>query len=218
MDKIIKRSVLLLLMLVFLVPNMQTMAASKKTLNKRALKAYKKVLEKRAFTWTSSYGSKWRCNAEEFTIIDVNRDGIKEMITQEDKWRTKFLWALKGKKAKPIAAFGSYQGCGIGYSKTYKAIVFPISMTVGTDADGFIRMKTKTKVTRFEWGTRYSYDSYTNRTISRSFWYIDGKSVTGSTFWKTAKANPSINRYSKPITFYRNSAANRKKMKKLKAY
>jgi len=42
--------------------------------------------------------------------------------------------------------------------------------------------------------------------------------LTERVFWKTAKASASINRYAKPITFYRNNAANRKKMKKLKAY
>ena len=211
MKRIIKKSVLLLFMLVFLVPNMQTMAASKKTLNKRALKAYNKVLEKRTFRKDN-----WEYSAEEFTIIDVNRDGIKEMITQRDKWGTKFLWVLNGKKAKPVAAFGSYQGCSICYSTTNKTIEFPISMTVGTQADGFIRMKTKTKVTRFEYGTRYSLDSYTNRTIRRSFWYIDGKSVSENTFRKTAKRKKALGE--KPITFYRNNAANRKNMKKLKAY
>ena len=209
MKKLVKRSVLVTILCLLAVSNIQAMAATKKQLNSKALTEYKRVLEKGYYTYTS-YGHTWKTELKEFTIIDINRDGIKEMITRTSRYSQMDIWVLKGKKAARILSFMPYQGTSIGYSKKNKALSYAISMTVTTDADGFIKMKSRTATNLFEYGTRWE----NGRSIP--LWYINGKKVSSKTFKK--KVNPKNFADVKEVLFYSNYVWNVNRLGKLKAY
>ena len=201
--------VIMIVALLLIRPGLSVSAASAKTLNKKTLKAYQSVLKKGYYTFSENNHT-WRMNINEFTIIDINKDGISEMITQSSRYGQKDVWVLKGSKAKRIFSFTPYQGTAVSYDKKNKSVRYAISMTVGINADGFFRMRSKTAVDRFEYGFRW------NGKKMKPYWYVNGKKVSEKTFKKKSKLKSSTS--IKMVTFHSNNVTNRKRIEKMKAF
>ena len=194
---------------------MSVAAASNKNINAKAVKAYQKILKKGYYTYRAS-GFTWRVELNEFTLIDINRDGIKEMITQEGQYGGKQLWVFDGKKAKRAVSFTTYQGASVAYDPLSKAVGFTVSMSVSNPTKAYLRIQSRSKLKQYIFRTHYEWIEHLNKwEIS---YYLNNKHLSKKMFNKRLKSinyNPST---SYTLKFYKNSASNRNKMNQLKAY
>lgn len=83
MKKMFMIAVMVVVMIFMGTTQLTANAASKKATNKKALKAYEKLLSKKSYKWSSaSYENKTK--NFKFCVIDVNKDGIKDLLLQND--------------------------------------------------------------------------------------------------------------------------------------
>lgn len=87
------------------------------TTNQKAMAAYKKILEKKSFSGVFGNGL-----ADEFYMLDIDRDGVKEMMINKDKVR--YIYTYNGNKAVEILSRGGWGGNTLTYYKKSKALLF----------------------------------------------------------------------------------------------
>lgn len=90
---------------------------SVKTRNKKALAAYGKILQKNKFSGIYGTGL-----ADVFYLLDINGDGVKELITRKDK--VIYIYTYDGNKAVQILTRGGWGGNSLTYYKKSKVLLF----------------------------------------------------------------------------------------------
>lgn len=206
-----------LLMSFVLVGSVQSTsyAASNRSKNKKALAAYEKLLSKSTYKW-SDMSSENKTKNFSFCIVDVNKDGVKDLLLANDSachasGYYKLLTYHKGKVKCVLTGdnIGVYTKSGVVYTNfagtgSYSAYYYKIkngkaievAACKGTDTKEYAKPKVKHKEGKGVYAIYYY--SYT----------INGKEVSYKTYKK--KMNKILKKAKESnLTYYDNTAENR---------
>lgn len=190
-------------------------AASKKT-KKNALKAYRKLLQ-RDIRWDNDYYA--RSSEIDFKLIDINKDGVKELVLQYMSAPHMYGWnriyTYAGGKVKSLGQFTSVEIC------TNKKYFTDAYGNLGTSRNYYYRLGKNGKKSRI---LEYKSADYKPYGVSGSVTkkYIDGYpyyfydcKVNGkrTSYNQCMKKRNSLRKGAKfsSSKFHKNTAANRKK-------
>lgn len=175
------------------------------TVKVEAAKNYKKtygnLLKKKTVTVTTEYGYDITLKANYFTLVDINRNGVKELIVSEDKYADYiYVFTLKRGKAKYIGNMLNKYYNGVRYSKKYKGLVIA---TGGSGASGtsIYQIKNNRLVEKYAFMVEHNMtDEY----------YFNGKKVSAKSY-NTKKKKYLKSSTIKEAKMYKNTKSNRNK-------
>lgn len=190
-------------------------AASNRAKNKKALAAYEKLLSKPTYKWSSMSSENMTKNFR-FCIVDVNKDGVKDLLLANDSachasGYYKLLTYHKGKVKCVLTGdnIGVYKKRGVVYTNfagtgSYSAYYYKIkngkaiekAACKGTDTKEYAKPKVKHKEGKGAYAIYYY--SYT----------LNGKEVSYKTYKKKMKKLLKKSKES-DLTYYDNTAQNR---------
>lgn len=199
-----KRMLLLLIGVLFLLG---TNASAASTAQKKAsLKAYKSFLARKSTyaRLTTRWGnSLTKINMNKFTLIDLDGNGIKELIVNDGKWDEIHVFTYKNKKVTYVGSdYHSY--FPVRYNKKYKGIAV-YHTGAGGGGMGILSLR-KGKLAERESITYAS--SVKNGKLKMSYRH-NGKKISEKTYNSYVKKYESKN--IKKYTMRTNTAKNRTK-------
>ena len=200
---------LLMLLLVLVCSSMTTQAASQRT---KAMKAYSRFLEKGYYSGRQRFYS-----LDSFTIADIDKNGIPELITTDNGIRIINVFTYKNGKVRCVEEWAGIvwendrKGNYVRYSKSKKALI--VAEHGGTGMWGYrlLSMKKNKLTETFKISISTSYDRWSNATrncgyVKNGTWY--------NCSYKTYKKYESkyfTNSKVKKAYFVGNTKTNRKK-------
>ena len=172
-----------------------------------ALNAYRSVLEDNDVICSyvdpaTGQTVKKRVEMETFSLVDINQDGISEMLTRRDSYGTIFFFSYDGQRASCKLFATPYQGCACTFDRENHFIHVPVSMSVSNEADGYVSMN----------GNAFAFlifrkDGYSDP--NRWHYYMGEQELPDEGEYETQKANYTSGGTSEELLFVVNDASNR---------
>ena len=180
------------------------------SINSEAASAYKKIyknlLKKESCTYTSSSGHKVTVNFNYFTLLDIDRNGVPELITSED---TSLMYGdvftVKNNRLRYLGDIFNKYHDGIRYNPKAKGLVLAEG---GTGVSG----ETLWKIVNGKLKETLRIEA-SCRTSNKTIYYLNNKKCSAKTFRRYREKYFSKSKVKIAKVVKNNSTNRRKKLK-----